>query len=69
VIQTWLGHTTIAQTSTYLASTIQGQHDGMTRYDEHLQELATKPGKRSRKRPRRATTREDKPRFSVEKTH
>jgi integrase len=33
-IRDWLGHTSIAQTSTYLAGTMQTQHDAMRRYDE-----------------------------------
>jgi integrase len=33
-VRDWLGHTSIAQTSTYLAGTIQGQHDAMARFDE-----------------------------------
>jgi integrase len=33
VIRDWLGHTNIAQTSTYLASTAQTQHDAMRQYE------------------------------------
>ena len=32
-IQRWLGHANIAQTSTYLAVTDQGQHEAMARFD------------------------------------
>ncbi len=32
-IRDWLGHTNIAQTSTYLAGAIQGAHDEMARYE------------------------------------
>jgi len=43
-VRDWLGHTNVAQTSTYLASTLQGQHDAMTRFEPlraSLQLLAT----------------------------
>lgn len=33
-VRDWLGHTNIAQTSTYLGSTILGQHDAMRRFEE-----------------------------------
>jgi hypothetical protein len=33
VIQRWLGHANISQTSTYLAVTDQGQHEAMARFD------------------------------------
>jgi integrase len=33
-VRDWLGHTSIAQTSTYLAGTIQGQHDAKARFDQ-----------------------------------
>jgi integrase len=32
-VRDWLGHTSIAQTSTYLASTLQTAHDAMARFD------------------------------------
>ena len=44
-IRDWLGHTNIAQTSTYLAGTATTQHDAMTRFEAHraaLQQIATK---------------------------
>jgi integrase len=34
VVREWLGHTNISQTSTYLESTLSGQHDAMRRFDE-----------------------------------
>ncbi len=34
VVRDWLGHTNISQTSTYLESTVMGQHDAMRRFDE-----------------------------------
>lgn len=43
-VRDWLGHVNIAQTSTYLASTLQGQHDAMRRFEkvrEALQPSAT----------------------------
>ena len=30
----WLGHTKIAQTSTYLAGTVKTQHDAMRQFEE-----------------------------------
>ena len=33
-VRDWLGHTNISQTSTYLESTLQGQHDAMRRFEE-----------------------------------
>jgi len=33
VVRDWLGHTSIAQTSTYLASTMQTQHDAMSAFE------------------------------------
>ena len=37
-IRDWLGHTNIAQTSTYLAGTIQTEHDAMRKFEErHLE--------------------------------
>ena len=33
-VRDWLGHTSVAQTSTYLASTLQTQHEAMRRFDE-----------------------------------
>jgi len=44
-IKDWLGHTSVAQTSTYLASALHTGHEAMRRFDERrsaLQELATK---------------------------
>lgn len=53
-IRDWLGHTSIAQTSTYLAGTIQTQHDSMRQFEERraaLQRIATRSKKGGRKRP------------------
>lgn len=33
-VRDWLGHTSVAQTSTYLASTLHTQHEAMRRFDE-----------------------------------
>ncbi len=44
VVRDWLGHTSVAQTSTYLATTTKAQHDFMRRFDERrdaLQGFAT----------------------------
>lgn len=60
-VRDWLGHTSIAQTSTYLAGTMQTQHDAMTRFEAHqaaLQRIATKAGKGGRKRPRSTARRQ-----------
>ena len=47
VVRDWLGHTSVAQTSTYLATTTKAQHDFMRRFDERrdaLQDITTKDG-------------------------
>jgi integrase len=54
-IQKWLGHTNIAQTSTYLATTAAGEDEQLRRYEERIGRLIpidTKGGKRRHKRPR-----------------
>jgi integrase len=33
-VRDWLGHTNISQTSTYLESTLKGQHEAMRRFEE-----------------------------------
>lgn len=38
-IQRWLGHTNIAQTSTYLATTTAGEHEAMRRFEERIGRL------------------------------
>jgi integrase len=56
-IRDWLGHTSIAQTSTYLAGTMRTQHDAMRAYEARrasLQQLATEGTKRHQRRPRTA---------------
>ncbi len=53
-VRDWLGHTNIAQTSTYLAGTMQTQHDAMRRYEQErarLQKLANPSGGGGRKSP------------------
>jgi integrase len=64
-IRDWLGHTSIAQTSTYLAGTIQTQHDAMRQYDARraaaLQPIATDSKTGGRKRPRSAVNQEKRP--------
>ena len=62
-VRDWLGHTSIAQTSTYLAGTMKTQHDAMRQFEERrsdLQKIATDAGTEGRKRPRSAAGREDK---------
>jgi integrase len=39
-IQKWLGHTNIAQTSTYLATTTAGEHEVMRHFEEGRARLA-----------------------------
>jgi integrase len=63
-IRDWLGHMSIAQTSTYLAGTMKTQHDAMRQFEERrasLQQIATKVGTRGQKRPRTAARPERKP--------
>jgi integrase len=47
-IRDWLGHANISQTSTYLESTFQGQHEAMRQFEERraaaLQPVATESG-------------------------
>lgn len=38
-IQRWLGHTNIAQTSTYLSTTTAGEHEAMRRFEERIGRL------------------------------
>ena len=60
-VRDWLGHESIAQTSTYLAGTVKTQHDAMKRFEEHqaaLQRLATGAKTGGRKRPRSAAMRQ-----------
>jgi integrase len=61
-IRDWLGHTSIAQTSTYLAGTMATQHDAMKRFEAHQaasQQLATKGGTGGKTRPRSAVRRNE----------
>lgn len=63
-IRDWLGHTSIAQTSTYLAGTMQTQHDAMKQFEKHraaLQELATGSKTGGRKRLRSAVKSDRRP--------
>ncbi len=63
-IRDWLGHTSIAQTSTYLAGTMKTQHDAMRQFEERratLQQLATDVRTGGRKRPSPAVRREMTP--------
>ena len=53
-IRDWLGHTNIAQTSTYLAGMAQTQHDAIRHFEERrltLQQFATNSRTGGRKRP------------------
>jgi len=71
-VRDWLGHTSIAQTSTYLAGTIATQHDAMRQYEDRrrvaaaaakarLQRIATGSRKGGRKSPRTAEGQDRKP--------
>jgi integrase len=63
-VRDWLGHSNIAQTSTYLAGTIQTQHDAMTQYEQRrtaLQAFATDSETGGRKRAQKAVRRDNKP--------
>jgi integrase len=54
-IQRWLGHSNIAQTSVYLATTTAGEHDAMRRFEERIGRLIpidTKGGKPLHRRAR-----------------
>jgi hypothetical protein len=54
-IRGWLGPTSIAQTSTYLAGTIRTQHDAMTQFEARrgsVQQHATNSKTGGRKRPK-----------------
>ena len=56
-VRDWLGHTNIAQTSTYLAGSTTTQHDAMAAFEErraNLQQLATNSKTGGRKSPRTA---------------
>ena len=60
-VRDWLGHMSIAQTSTYVASTMKTQHDAMQRYEERratLQPCAPDAGTGGRKAPQSAVGRE-----------
>jgi integrase len=63
-IRDWLGHTNIAQTSTYLAGTATTQHHAMRRFEAHqaaLQQVATTAETGGKTRPRSAARRNKKP--------
>ena len=63
-IRDWLGHTSISQTSTYLAGTMKTQHDAMRQFDARrapLQPLATDVGTGGQRRPQLDTRRERTP--------
>ena len=63
-IQRWLGHTNIAQTSTYLATTTVGEHEAMRRFEERvgrLTPLDTDGGTPPPVRPRSAPDATDVP--------
>ncbi len=59
IIRDWLGHTSIAQTSVYLAGSMTTQHDAMAKFDAaRLQKLAKNSGTGGRKSPLSAEARE-----------
>lgn len=60
-VRDWLGHSSVAQTSIYLAGTIEGQHDAMRRFEAQqaaLQKLANAGGTSGHKRKRTAVMRD-----------
>jgi integrase len=62
-IRDWLGHTNIAQTSTYLAGTGTDDHADLARFEAHqtrLQQMATDVDTGGQKRPRTAMRRSKK---------
>jgi integrase len=61
-VKTWLGHANISQTSTYLATTFQTQHDAMRAFEQQrgLQPLATGSVTGGRNSPRSAGTADGK---------
>ncbi|MEZ5290150.1 MAG: site-specific integrase [Vicinamibacterales bacterium] len=40
-VRDWLGHTSVAQTSTYLATTAKTSHEAMRRFEDYVQQRAT----------------------------
>jgi integrase len=55
-IQRWLGHSNVAQTSTYLAGVTTTEHDHMKRFEERqaaLQQIATAGGTGGKTKARR----------------
>ena len=63
-IRDWLGHTSIAQTSTYLAGTMKTQHDAMRQFEERraaLQPFATDVKTGGQRRPQSDPRRERTP--------
>jgi hypothetical protein len=67
-VRDWLGHTNIAQTSSYLAGTVKTQHDAMAQFEAHraaLQKIATGSGKGGGKSPRTASGRDRIPNKSA----
>ena len=57
VVRDWLGHTNIAQTSTYLSGTLKTQHDAMAAFDAYragVQRRGTKSKTGGRKSPQSA---------------
>jgi integrase len=69
VIRDWLGHSNVAQTSTYLASTSRTAADAMKQYEARrtaLHDLASSGRTQGRKRLRTAETRERKPKETAD---
>jgi integrase len=63
IVRDWLGHTNIAQTSTYLAGTLKTQHDAMAQFEARrksarVQDCVLNSGTGGRKRPSTAEPRE-----------
>jgi integrase len=69
IVRDWLGHTSVAQTSTYLAGTVDGQHEAMKMFDArrgYVQPSATESKKRGHERAQSATIENSRPQLSSE---
>jgi integrase len=69
-IQHWLGHTNIAQTSTYLNVTDTGSHEAMERFDAaRVQRGATDAPSTGNEPPQPTETAEDRPNETADRIH
>lgn len=72
-VRDWLGHSSVAQTSIYLAGTIEGQHDAMRQFearrDQGVQQSATNSGTGGHNRAQSAPDAHSDAQFSSIKHH